>query len=214
MIRVLLADDHRLVRAGVRALVEGLGGYQVVAEADDGRAAVRLARDLLPDLGIVDISMPELNGFDAIARLRRAGPAMRLLVLSMHNSAPYAQMAFDAGANGYVVKDAAVAELATALATLMHGGRYLSPAISLAVKQRARQSVLTSRQREVLQLIAEGRSTREIAERLFISVKTVETHRAQLMERLGIADVASLTRHAMEIGLVAPPPGRAGINTD
>ena len=202
MIRVLLADDHQLVRAGIRALLEGFGGYQVIAEARDGRTALRLARELAPDLAIVDISMPELNGIDTLVRLRRSCPATRLLTLSMHTSPQHARAALEAGADGYVIKDAAVEELATALATILPGGRYVSPSIDLTLAEPGRQPVLTSRQREVLQLIAEGHSTREISERLFISVKTAETHRAQIMQRLGITDVASLTRYAMQSGLV------------
>ncbi len=203
MITVLLIDDHRLVRAGIRALLEAQAGIRVVGEADNGRQGVQLARTLTPALAIVDISMPELNGIDTLTKLQRTCPQTRLLVLSMHTGAQYARQALAAGAHGYVVKDAAASELATAIATVMPGGQYVSPSIQLALKAAATQPALTSRQREVLQLIAEGRSTREIAERLFISIKTVETHRTQIMQRLDIADVAGLTRYAIESGLVA-----------
>jgi DNA-binding NarL/FixJ family response regulator len=215
---IVLADDHTLVRAGLRSLLESLGSFQVVGEAADGREAVRLARQLSPDIVLMDIAMPGLNGLDATARIAREAPASRVIILSMHTAENYVLEALRAGAVGYVVKDAAVTELDLALRAVRRGERWLSPSVShhlldeylrLARSQPATTpgsglDLLTVRQREILQLIAEGHSTREIASRLSISIKTAETHRAQVMERLGIHDVAGLTRFALRVGLVAP----------
>ncbi len=215
---VLLADDHTLVRAGLRALVDGFQGFRVVAETGDGREAVRLARQLEPAVAIVDIAMPGLNGLDATALITRQCPGTQVVILSMHTAENYVLEALRAGAVGYVVKDAAVAELENALRAIARGERWLSPTVSRHLLDEylrlARSEsvpavptgleLLTQRQREILQLIAEGLSTREIAERLSISVKTAETHRAQLMERLNIRDVAGLTRFAIRVGLIDP----------
>lgn len=217
-IRVLLADDHRLVRAGMRALIDSLPGFEVVDEAGDGREVLRLARDVGIDIDIVvmDLSMPGLNGLDATAHIAKEHPDIRVVVLSMHTSENYVLDALRAGAQGYVIKDSAPEDLERALRAVAGGQRYLSPSIThylLDDYQRlvrgaqggsAGADALTARQREVLQLIAEGRSTREIAERLYISIKTVETHRAQIMERLNVRDVASLTRYAIRLGLITP----------
>lgn len=216
--RVLLVDDHALVRSGLKALIAGFPGFDVVGEASDGREAVEQARALVPDIVVMDITMPGLNGLDATARIRRSMTGCAILVLSMHTVERYVTEALQAGASGYVIKDAAPEELERALAAIGRGRRYLSSSLELdlpddlAGHRPARtpaaltpgHGVLTSRQREILQLIAEGRSTREIGERLCISIKTVETHRAQLMQRLGIFDVAGLTRHAIRVGLVSP----------
>jgi DNA-binding NarL/FixJ family response regulator len=214
--RVLLADDHQLVRAGMRTLIDGLPGFEVAGEAGDGREAVRRAREGGIDLVVMDLSMPGLNGLDATARIVKDHPEIRVVILSMHTSENYVLDALRAGARGYVIKDSAPEELERALRAVAGGQRYLSPAIThflLDDYQRlvrgdregpAGAELLTARQREVLQLIAEGRSTREIAERLSISIKTVETHRAQIMERLDVRDVASLTRYAIRLGLITP----------
>lgn len=214
--RVLLADDHQLVRAGMRTLIDGLPDFEVAAEAGDGREAVRRAREGGIDLVVMDLSMPGLNGLDATARIVKDQPEIRVVILSMHTSENYVLDALRAGARGYVIKDSAPEELERALRAVAGGQRYLSPAITHFLlddyQRRLRggqepqsgADLLTARQREVLQLIAEGRSTREIAERLSISIKTVETHRAQIMERLSVRDVASLTRYAIRLGLVAP----------
>jgi len=216
--RVLLVDDHALVRAGLKALIAGFPGFEVVGEASDGREALRQARALEPDIVVMDIAMPGLNGFDATARLRRSLPGCAILIVSMHTVERYVIEAFQAGASAYVIKDAAPEELELALVEVARGRRYVSSSLSPGLADdRARPApgrippagsasdgVLTSRQREILQLIAEGRSTRQIGERLCISIKTVETHRAQLMQRLGIFDVAGLTRHAIRVGLVSP----------
>lgn len=213
--RVLLVDDHTLVRAGLRVLVNGFAGFRVVAEAEDGREAVRLARQIKPEIALLDIAMPRLNGLDAAALIARESPDTQVIILSMHTAENYVLEALRVGAVGYVVKDAAVDELERALRAVRRGERWLSPAVSRHLLDeylrltRSQPTVtgleaLTPRQREILQLVAEGRSTREIAGRLSISIKTVETHRAQLMERLRVHDVAGLTRFAIRIGLVNP----------
>lgn len=213
-LRIILADDHALVRAGLRALLERLDGVEVVAEADDGRVAVALARQHRPDVVCMDIGMPELNGVDATAQLGQQCPAVRVLMLSMHKNEEYVSHALQAGAAGYLLKDAAPAELDVALQAVARGDVYLSPAVSHHVVsgyvQRVRApaggppaSRLTQRQREVLQLIAEGRTTKQIAATLHLSPKTVETHRRQVMERLAVHDIAGLVRYAVRIGLVS-----------
>jgi DNA-binding NarL/FixJ family response regulator len=208
-IRILLADDHALVRAGMKSLLESAEGFEVVGEAPNGREALRLAKALKPDVALFDIAMPELNGLDAARRLGTECPEVRVLILSMHTDPGYVREAMQAGTAGYLLKDAGVEELELAIRAALRGERYLDPRISKQVIEgyvrgldTPEGAALTPRQREILQLIAEGRSTREIAQRLHVSVKTVETHRAQLMDRLGIRDVAGLTRYAIRIGLV------------
>ena len=210
-IRILLADDHDLVRAGIRSLVQSVEGIEVVAEAGDGREALRLVKTHQPDVVVMDIAMPGLNGLDATARIVKAFPKAAVIILSMHATREYVLEALQAGASGYVLKNAAVDELETAIRTVARGGKYLTPSVSgqivagvTGTPEAAPAAVLTQRQREILQLIAEGRSTREIGGLLHISVKTVETHRAQLMDRLGIYDVAGLVRYAIRVGLVTP----------
>jgi DNA-binding NarL/FixJ family response regulator len=214
MIRILLADDHALVRAGIRALVQRVSGLEVVGEADNGREALRLAKLLNPNVVLMDIAMPELNGLDAIARILQYDPKIAVIILSMHESREHVLRALQAGASGYVLKNAAVDELEKAIRAVARGQKYLTPAVSEQViasmtapkgdapgVQSTAES-LTQRQREILQLIAEGRSSREIAAVLNISVKTVETHRSLLMERLNLHDVAGLVRYAIRVGLV------------
>ena len=212
LVRVLLADDHTLVRAGIRALLNELPGVQVVAEAGDGREAVELAKAHQPNLILMDISMKGLNGIEATAQVKRELPEVRVIILSMHASEEHVAQALRAGASGYMLKDAATQELALAVAAVMRGEAYLSPLISKQVVESYVQrrgadngplDMLTSRQRQILQLIAEGKSTKQIAHLLSLSVKTVETHRAQLMERLEIRDVPGLVRYAVRVGLVA-----------
>lgn len=210
---VLIADDHQLVRSGLRLIVTALPGFEVVGEAADGREALALARRLLPDVLLIDLSMPVLNGLEAIPLLRRHCPDTRVVVLSMHTGAQQVALALRAGAAGYLVKDAAVAQLSQALAAVVAGQTFISPQVADAARAALAEpdgaatndlARLTQRQREILQLVAEGHSTKEIADRLFISVKTVETHRADIMRRLETHDVAGLTRLAIRCGLVSP----------
>ncbi len=209
-IRILLAEDHTLVRAGIRSLLDSIGGMEVVAEASDGQEAVRLARKHKPQLVVMDIAMAGLNGLEATRRIRSETPDARILILSMHANEQYVHQALQAGASGYLLKDAATEELELAIQAALKGQTYLSPRISRRlVEDYLKQGEgnpadqLTPRQREILQLIAEGRSTRAIAERLHVSVKTVETHRAQLMDRLDIHDVPGLVRFAIRTGVIS-----------
>lgn len=214
VIRVLIVEDHALVREGIRALLQRLDGIEVVGEAENGRDGVRLARQQASDVVLMDISMPDLNGLEAAARVVGQGEdAPRVIMLSMHANEEYVLQALRSGASGYLLKGADSAELAMAIKSVHGGGVYLTPSISRAVIDEylktgaARPDPLerlTSRQREILQLIAEGHSTREIGERLSVSVKTVESHRAELMERLEIHDVPGLVRFAIKVGLVSP----------
>lgn len=211
-IRILLADDHALVRAGIRALVEKLPDVKVIGEAKDGREALRLVREHQPDLVLMDIAMPGLNGLEATARLSKEYPEVRVIILSMYANEEYVREAIRAGAAGYLAKRSAAAELEHAITAVARGEKYFSPLLSkhitrdraghLAV-ERAMIDRLTPRQREILQLIAERHSTKDIAGILKISTKTVETHRAQLMERLDIHDVPGLVRFAIRAGLAS-----------
>ena len=212
--RIILADDHELVRAGIRAIINTFQNVAVEAETGDGKEAYELVRRLQPDVVLLDITLPGLNGLEVAERIGRLEScSTRVLMLSMHAGPEYVARALQAGAAGYLLKDSAVEELASALDAVLAGRRYLGKGIDTAVVEgflsagtgdHELLAVLTPRQREILQLIAEGASTREMAERLFVSVKTVETHRAQLMERLGIRDVAGLVRFAIRVGLVSP----------
>jgi DNA-binding NarL/FixJ family response regulator len=211
-IRILLADDHHLVRAGIRALLNGLPGIEVVAETGDGREAIELVRTHQPNLVLMDITMDGMNGLDATALLLKEFPQLRVIILSMHANEEYVRQALQAGAAAYLLKDAATAELELAVRAVAQGQTYLSPVISrlvvdeyLSGQNEAASGPLrqlTPRQREVLQLIAEGKTTKQIAALLKVSVKTVETHRAQLMERLAIHDVPGLVRYAIRHGMV------------
>jgi DNA-binding NarL/FixJ family response regulator len=212
-IRVLLADDHALVRAGIRALAQNLAGIEIVAEAVDGRDALALIKTHQPDLVLMDISMAGLNGLEATARVAKEFPNVRVIILSAHANEEYVWQALRSGAAGYLLKDAGTAELELALNAVARGETYLSPAVSKhVVADYVRRvggeprtlELLTPRQREILQLIAEGQTTKEIARTLHISVKTVETHRMQLMERLDIHDVAGLVKYAIRTGLIEP----------
>jgi DNA-binding NarL/FixJ family response regulator len=207
--KILVADDHTLVRAGLTSLIARLPEMEVVGEAADGRQALRMVRDLQPDMVLMDIAMPGLNGLEAAERIHGIHPQTKIIILSMHASEEYVAQALKAGASGYLLKDAATSELEMALKSVAAGQFYLSPAISRQVVDNFLRGgptgveLLTPRQREILQLIAEGKSTRDIAETLHLSVKTVETHRAQLMERLDIHDVAGLIRYALKKGLIS-----------
>jgi DNA-binding NarL/FixJ family response regulator len=210
-VRMVLVDDHALVRAGLRALLQGLPGVEVVAEAVDGREALAAIKTLKPDVVLMDISMPGLNGLEAAALAARDFPESRILILSAHSSEEYVGQALRAGASGYLLKDAATVELELAIMAVARGETYLSPAVSKHVistyirrvgGEAGSLELLTPRQRETLQLVAQGKSTKEIARILHISVKTIETHRAQLMDRLDIHDVAGLVKFALRVGLV------------
>lgn len=210
-IRVLLADDHGLVRAGIRSLLDQVETLTVIGETGDGRAVLKLVKEHQPDIVLLDIAMPSLNGLEVAARISRDYPDTRAIMLSMHANEEYVLQALRAGASGYLLKDAATAELEIAIRSVVHGKTYLSPSISKTVideyldnNTRARSPLerLTARQREILQLVAEGHTTRQIADMLSVSVKTVETHRAQLMDRLEIRDVPGLVRYAIRTGLI------------
>jgi DNA-binding NarL/FixJ family response regulator len=215
VIRVVLADDHNLVRAGIRLLLERIPDVEVVGEAADGRSALELIAREKPDVALLDIGMPELNGLEAADRISRQSPQTRLVILSMHASETYVAQALKLGVAGYVLKEACADELPILLRAVMRGDTYLSPGISKQVVETLRAQlgpsgpgsplaeVLTPRQREILQMVAEGKSTKEIAYRLGLSGKTVETHRLQIMQRLDIHDVPGLVRYAMRAGLVS-----------
>ncbi|NLS80246.1 MAG: response regulator transcription factor [Chloroflexi bacterium] len=212
-IRVLIADDHTIVREGLVSLLQSDSDLDLVGQAQDGREALRLALELEPDVVVMDISMPVLNGLEAARQIRAQKPQIKIVVLSIHNEASYVSSALRVGANGYVLKSAAYEELKQAIQTTARGETYLSPSISTMVvegyvtnvvvreKEMAYES-LTPRQRELLQLIAEGRTRREIAKMLGISPKTVSRHREDLMHNLNINDDAGLVRFAVDLGIV------------
>ena len=210
-IQLVIADNHTLVRAGFRSLVGDIDGVEVVGEAENGREALHLVETLKPQVVLMDIAMPEMNGLEATARIAREFPQVRVLILSMHANEEYVYQALRSGASGYLLKDSGTEELDLALRAIARGETYLCPAVSkYVVNDYVRRlgedqnplDQITPRQREILQLIAEGKSTKDIADILYISTKTVETHRAQLMARLDIHDIAGLVRYAIRIGLV------------
>lgn len=211
-LRVLLADDHALVRAGIRLLLEQTADVEVVGEAGDGLEVLAMTKALQPDVLLVDISMPGLGGLEAAERASKEAPDVKVIILSMHANEEYVFQALRAGASGYLLKESAAVEVELALKAVRRGEPYLSPAISRTVIEgylgrvsgggAAAGAALTPRQREILKLVAEGQSTKDIAFALNLSVKTVETHRAQLMQRLDIHDVASLVKYAMRIDLI------------
>ena len=211
-IRIVLADDHQLVRAGIRALLEQISGVKVVGEAGEGREILNVIQETKPNIALLDIGMSGLNGLDAAAQIRKDFPDVKVIILSMHSTEEYVMQAMKIGVAGYLLKDSATEELEMAVRSVANGEHYLSPFISKQVLTDYRHRLnreedesvkLTTRQREILQLIAEGKSTREIAELLHISVKTIETHRSQLMDRLDIHDLAGLVRYAIRIGLIS-----------
>jgi DNA-binding NarL/FixJ family response regulator len=211
-IRVMLADDHALVRAGIRALLQNVKGIEVIAEAGDGREVLDSIEQYRPDVILMDLTMPGMNGLDAAGRVTKEWSDVRVIILSMHTNEEYVLQALRTGAAGYLLKDAGTAELELAITAVAHGETYLSPPVSKHVisdyvrrvgGESPAPASLTPRQHEILKLIAEGHALKEIAQMLSISVKTVETHRSQLMERLDIHDTAGLVRHAIRIGLVS-----------
>jgi DNA-binding NarL/FixJ family response regulator len=213
MIKVVLADDHQIVRHGLRSLLSAEPDIEVVGEADNGRAVIRLVQELSPQVVIMDISMPDLNGIEATRQILSDFSGVKVIALSMHSDSLFVLNMFKAGASGYLLKDCALEELVKAVRTVMNRKVYLSPSISdIVVKDfvigwspeessSSAYSILTPREREVLQLMAEGKTTNQIAESLCISVKTVEAHRKQLMTKLDIHSVAELTKYAIRQGL-------------
>ncbi|HEY7127635.1 MAG TPA: response regulator transcription factor [Ktedonobacterales bacterium] len=217
-IRVLLADDHDILREGLKALLTIQGGVEIVGEATTGRQTVELSEHLVPDVVLLDLSMPELDGLEVCRRIRAHQPQVRVLILTMHEREDYLHQALEAGASGYLVKRSAAAELRLALRAVAQGETFLSPAIArtlvqsyLALREEAAPAEtkaadpyeqLSSREREILKLVAEGHTNQEIADQLVLSVKTVQVHRAHVMEKLGLRDVTHLVRYAVGRGLV------------
>ena len=211
--RILLADDHKIVRDGLKALIGKEAGMEVVAEADTGRKALQLSRKTNPDVVIMDVSMPDLNGIDATKQILNDVPQVKVVALSMHSQRQFVEGMLNAGVSGYLLKDSAFEELTNAVRTVMTGRLYLSPDITgVVVSEYLRyrqasddrlQAQLTLREREVLQLIAEGQSVKTIADKLHISIKTVETHRSHIMNKLDLHTVAELTKYAIREGLTA-----------
>jgi DNA-binding NarL/FixJ family response regulator len=210
-ITILLADDHRIFRAGLRPLLAAQADLTVVAEADDGLAALALAREKLPDVAVLDITMPGMNGLEVTRHLAREAPSVRVIILSMHSDRRYVLEALRAGARGYLLKDAGFEDLLVAVRTVAAGRLHLGASVGEQVirdylslaggRQDGVFSVLTGREREVLQLLAEGLATKEIADRLSLSAKTIETHRKAVMDKLEIHSVAELTKYAIREGL-------------
>jgi DNA-binding NarL/FixJ family response regulator len=208
-IKVLLADDHAVMREGLSALLTA-SGIQVIGTVSTGREAVKMARETAPDLVVMDISMPDLNGVEAAREIRARMPAVHVVMLSMHASREHVHQALAAGAEGYVLKEAAAAEVVAAVRTVAAGRRYLSPAIEAAMLEaggtasRGPLESLSIRERQVLQLVVEGKSSAEIARTVHLSPKTVETYRSRLMKKLGVGDVTALVKFAVEHGLTPP----------
>ena len=208
-LRILLADDHILVRDGIKVTLE-VNGFKIIGEASDGREAVRMVRELKPDVAVFDVSMPNLNGVDAARIAIKETPGIKIVLLTVHIENEYVDEALRAGVSGYVLKKQATADLIKAIQEVSAGNIYLSPGISRAVMEAFRSGkelaarTLTAREREVLQLIAEGKTTKEIGGVLGISVKTAETHRSRVMDKLEIRDTAGLVRYAIRMGLVSP----------
>jgi len=214
-IRVLLAEDHTIVRKGIRSLLDGEADIDVIGEAGNGRDALEKVEQLRPDVVVMDITMPTLNGLEATRRIKKLFPEIKVLILTVHANEEYIFQVLRAGASGYLVKQAAPAELISGIKAVWRGDSFLSPAISgKVIEEYIRQAEakrvgksydnLTDREREVLQLIAEGKSTREIAELLCVSVKTIETHRAHLRDKLNIHSTAELTKYAIRTGMTSP----------
>ncbi len=217
-IKVLLADDHTIVRQGLKVLLEAEPDIAVVGEAETGRQAVQLTRRLLPDVVVMDIAMPNLNGLEATRQIAKEMPAVKLLVLSSYDDDEYVHQVTGAGATGYLLKQTAATDLIKAVREARRGNAFFSPAISRRLAERYREAylngssvtrkrndLLTSREAEVLQLIAEGRANKQIAGELCISIKTVEKHRQQVMNKLNIHDIAGLTRYAISKGVIEGP---------
>jgi DNA-binding NarL/FixJ family response regulator len=209
--RVLLADDHSLIRIGVRTLVEQLGGMEVVGEASDGRMALEMIKKHYPDIVLMDIGMAGMNGLETTARVTKDFPMVKVIILSMHATEEYVWQALSAGAHGYLLKDSRLSELDLAISAVLKGEMYLTPTVNKKAVMDYMERMdtdktpierLTRRQREILQLLAEGNTVKEIAWGLNLSVKTIETHRSQLMDRLDIHDIPGLVRYAMRMGII------------
>jgi DNA-binding NarL/FixJ family response regulator len=214
MIRILIADDHRIMRQGLRSLLEKQPNMEVVAEAENGRGAVQLVRQLSPGVVLMDVAMPDLNGIEATKQILQEAPEVRVIALSMHKDRTFVSRMLQAGAKGYLLKDTAFEEIARAVNEVMAGRIFLDPPIAeMVIEDYARKmkrfdaeeaNLLTPREREVLQLIAEGRTTKQIAGRLNVSVKTIETHRRQIMDKLNLHSIAELTKYAVRKGITSP----------
>ncbi|KPJ99353.1 MAG: LuxR family transcriptional regulator [Desulfobacterales bacterium SG8_35] len=213
-IRVLIADDHKIMLAGLRSLLEKQADFDVVAEAENGRKAVQMAQEKKPDVVVMDVSMPDLNGIEATTQIIESLPGTRVIALSMHSDKRFVMGMLQAGASGYLLKDCASQELANAIHQVAGGKKYLSPEITGVViddfllgassgEVAKAASVLSAREREVLQLIAEGWSTKQIASHLYVSIKTIETHRRQIMKKLDLHTIADLTKYAIREGLTS-----------
>ncbi|NLI12841.1 response regulator [Pelotomaculum propionicicum] len=210
-IRIILADDHKLFCEGLLSMLEGQSDLEVIATAPDGNTVANLARELSPDMVIVDIGMPNLNGIEAARRIAAENPSIKIIALSMHSDKRFVAEMFKAGASAYILKDCVFEELISAIHSVMEGNPYVSPALTkMVIKDYIKNlhqdnssafEVLTAREREVLQLLAEGKTTRQIASSLFVSEKTVESHRRQVMRKLGINSVAGLIKYAIREGL-------------
>ena len=212
-VRILIADDHKILREGLRSLLETESEFAIVAEAQDGLSAISAAKKHKPDVAILDIGMPDLNGIEVTRKIRSEMAATKVIALSMHADRRFVMGILEAGANGYLLKDSAFAELILAVTAVAKGKMYLSPSIAETVvknslekldqREEGSSVMLSGREREVLQMIAEGKSTKEIALKLFVSTKTVETHRKQIMDKLNIRTVAGLTKYAIKEGLTS-----------
>jgi len=216
--RILIAEDHAIVRDGLKALLAVQPGFEVVAEAGNGREAVKLAGRTQPDLILIDLSMPKMNGLEAIRELKHQDPAVRIIVMTAHAAEEYVFAALEAGVEGYFLKDGSQEELLMAITTVLDGRRYICPGVSEQViegylhgkprlKKKTAWESLTPREIEIVKLVAEGYKNREIAEELFISIKTVEKHRSNLMTKLNLKGAAELAKLAIEKGLIAKPSG-------
>jgi len=215
-IKIILADDHAIVRSGLARLLQQQEGMEIVGQADNGISAVALTKQLSPDVVVMDIGMPDLNGIEATRQIVKESPCTKVVGLSMHSSKKYIREMFKAGASGYLLKNCPFEELMEAINIVIAGKTYISPSISTAVigdyisgaaeDKSSVFAVLTEREREVLQLLAEGKTTKQIAERLHISAKTVEAHRLKIMHKLDIDNIAQLTKYAIQEGLTMPEP--------
>ncbi len=212
-LRILLADDHRIMREGLRSLLEKQPGMEVIAEADNGRTTVQLSRKLKPDVVVMDIAMPDLNGIEATRQIVTETPGVKVTALSMLSDTKFVREMLSAGASGYLLKDSAFEELGNALHTVMKNQIYLSPKITslvvkdylgtILIKDSSVSPALTNREREIIQLFAEGKTTKEIASCLYLSIKTIETHRKKIMDKLGFRSIAELTKYAIREGLTS-----------